>query len=158
MEEGNSRLYDIRIGVKESNHGLGRQLGPQEEDRGCQYRKANSGRQGPPCPFRLPCAVVLGRDGCQGAGDGSGREHGEHVIFAGNANCGCCVHSQAVGDRGQVKEGQPHHAFLGGDGNSHHCQLLQPVPVNAQVLKGKGKYELLPVKVDNGTYHADGLG
>lgn len=46
----------------------------------------------------------------------------------------------------------------GGDGNSHHCQLLQPVPVNAQILKGKGKYELLPVKVDNGAYHADGLG
>ena len=57
-----------------------------------------------------------------------------------------------------IEKGQPNHAFLGGNGDSHHCQLLHPVLVNAQILKGKGKYELLPVKVDNGAYHADGLG
>ena len=98
MEEGNSRLYDFRIGVKETNHGLGRQLGPQEKERGCQYREADTGCQGLLCPFRFPCAVVLGRDSCQGAGNGSGREHGKHVVFAGNTHCGCCVYPQTVGD------------------------------------------------------------
>ena len=86
------------MGVKETNHGMGRQLGPQEKDRGCQYRKSNAGCQGLPCPFRPSRAIVLGRDSCQGAGNGSGREHGKHVVFAGNTHCGGCVYPQTVGD------------------------------------------------------------
>ena len=41
---------------------------------------------------------------------------------------------------------------------THLDVYKRQVLVNAQILKGKGKYELLPVKVDNGAYHADGLG
>ena len=77
---------------------MGRQLGPQEKDRGCQYRKSNAGCQGLPCPFRPSRAIVLGGDSCQGAGYGGGREHGKHVVFAGNSDCGCRVYTQAVGD------------------------------------------------------------
>ena len=98
MEEGNSRLYDIRIGVKETNHGLGETAGPIGKRSRMPVPRSRYRLPGISLPVPASRAIVLGRDSCQGAGNGSGREHGKHVVFAGNTHCGCRVYPQTVGD------------------------------------------------------------
>ena len=149
-------LHDLCVGREDTGQQVPPEQDEHEHDAPEGQTDADPRQYGLFGPRLLACAHVLGDEGGHGLHQRTGDEHGEVDDLAGDAVTGGGDQTQAVDEGAERQKGQLGQTLLQSQGQTD-AEEQAALGVEAEVLPGDGKRQLLFGQQQDGEHHADRL-